>query len=112
MRADGSLSPRGSCVSDDDKRDPKDIGNLLWRLLMVDRKQLRAAVDEQARNPDARLGELLVRSGALSAEDLATALDLQTGLRSSRPADVTRAAERLLELTFERDGSSKRTSQA
>lgn len=74
------------------KRDPRDdtevfsIGTILVKMRAVTREDVKRVLEEREKmGEDELLGELLVRRGMITEEQLSVALDAQQGLRSRRP---------------------------
>jgi hypothetical protein len=86
------------------------LGELLWRLLLVTRLQIEQALTEQQRRGEGtRFGQCLVEAGALSNDDLDRVLRLQLDLRSKDTRVSAEAAQRLIE--WSRAGEQRETSR-
>jgi hypothetical protein len=69
-------------------REESSIGNVLLRMKKISREQLITALGVQARTNEHLLGALLVEIGAVSALDVARALEIQAKMRSGDRASA------------------------
>lgn len=92
------------------------IGNVLRKLGSLDEAKLAEAVRAQdaarAAGQPAKLGEILVRMGAITEADLRVALDIQREMRRGRAEGVLRLAERQTEVAQNRVADMRSTLAA
>jgi hypothetical protein len=71
-------------------KDPANLGNVLKKLRLVDVETLKKAVSQQIDgHGEAHLGEILVKMGACTEEDVAVSLEIQKALRAGDELKAT-----------------------
>lgn len=73
------------------------IGNVLLRMGAITDEELAAAVRKQKTEPSKKLGEILVADQVITDEQLRTALAAQTAALSSNPGEKRRGLMAMLD---------------